>query len=72
MKNDTMKRRLDAVKDLLKTILEDESERQVKSDYDFMVMILKKGTNELWTRGECRKESIEKMLLFLEDIKRRM
>lgn len=72
MKNDTIKRRLDAVKDLMKTILEDESERQEKSDYDFMVMILKKGTNELWTRGECRKESIDKMITFLEDVKRRM
>ena len=72
MKNDTMKRRLDAVKDLMKTILEDESEKGDKSDYDFMIMILKKGTNELWTRGECRKESIDKMILFLEGIKRRM
>lgn len=67
-----MKRRLDAVKDLMKTILEDESEKGDKSDYDFMIMILKKGTNELWTRGECRKESIDKMILFLEGIKRRM
>lgn len=72
MTNDTMKKRLDALKDLIKTILEDESERQEKSDYDFMVMILKKDSKELWTRGECRKESIEKMITFLEDVKRRM
>lgn len=71
MKNDTMKKRLDALKDLIKTILEDESEKE-KSDYDFMVMILKKDSKEMWTRGECRKESIEKMILFLEDVKRRM
>lgn len=71
MTNDSMKKRLDAVKDLMKTILEDESEKE-KSDYDFMVMILKKDTNELWTRGECNKESIDKMKQFLEDIKRRM
>lgn len=72
MKNDTMKRRLDAVKDLMKTILEDESEKGDKSDYDFMIMILKKDSKEMWTRGECNKESIEKMIQFLEDIKRRM
>lgn len=70
MKNDTMKKRLDAVKDLIKTILEDETDG--KSDFDFMVMILKKDSKEMWTRGECNKESIEKMILFLEDVKRRM
>ena len=72
MTNNTMKKRLDAVKDLLKTILEDESETQDKSEYDFMVMILKKDSKEMWTRGECNKESIEKMIQFLEDVKRRM
>ena len=72
MKNGAMKKRLDAVKDVMKTIVEDESEQREKSDFDFMVMILKKGTNELWTRGECNKESIEKMIVFLEDVKRRM
>ena len=72
MKNDTMKKRLDAVKDLIKTILEDESCSGEKSDFDFMVMILKKDSKEMWTRGECNKESIEKMILFLEDVKRRM
>ena len=70
MTNNTMKKRLDALKDLTKTILEDESETQDKSDYDFMLMILKKDSKEMWTRGECNKESIEKMILFLEEIKR--
>lgn len=72
MKNDTMKKRLDAVKDLIKTILEDESCSGEKSDFDFMLMVLKKDSKEMWTRGECNKESIEKMILFLEDVKRRM
>lgn len=72
MKHDTMKKRLDAVKDLIKTILEDERDSGEKSDFDFMVMILKKDSKEMWTRGECNKESIEKMILFLEDVKRRM
>ena len=72
MKNDTMKKRLDAVKDLIKTILEDESDMDEKSNFDFMLMVLKKDSKEMWTRGECRKESIDKMILFLEDVKRRM
>ena len=67
-----MKKRLDAVKDLIKTILEDESDTNEKSDFDFMLMVLKKDSKEMWTRGECNKESIEKMILFLEDVKRRM
>ena len=72
MKNDAMKKRLDAVKDLIKTILEDESEQREKSDFDFMLMVLKKDSKEMWTRGECNKESIEKMIVFLEDVKRRI